>query len=107
MRTFRDIRLDLANRIETWLTTNLAGLWKAVQRFPAVHRRVNAVLIDRAILKIPTRPNPLSTLADYTSWHSLTDRSYDSRHLPPADGSLRGPARARGRGRPLQPARAR
>jgi prostaglandin-endoperoxide synthase 2 len=85
MRRFRDIRLDLANRIETWLTTNLAGLWNTVERFPAAHRRVNAVLIDRAILKIPTRPNPLSTLADYTSWRSLTDRSYDSRHLPPAE----------------------
>ena len=39
-------------------------------------------LIDRAILKIPTRPNPLSTVADYTSWASLTDRAWDSRHLP-------------------------
>src|SRR5215207_4681758 len=87
MRTFRDIRLGLANRLETWLTTNLAGVWAAVERFPGVHRRVNAVLIDRAILKIPIRPNPLSTLADYTSWRSLTDRSYASRHLPAAETS--------------------
>ena len=42
---------------------------------PAVHRRVNGMLIDRAILKIPTRPNPLSTMAGYTSWASLTDRT--------------------------------
>ena len=87
MRGLRDIKLDLGNRIESWLTTNLAGLWEAVERFPWLHRRVSAVLIDRAILKIPTRPNPLSTLADYTSWTSLTDRSYDSRHLPPVDAS--------------------
>jgi prostaglandin-endoperoxide synthase 2 len=84
MRALHDIRLDFANRLETWLTTHLPGLWKAVERFPALHRRVNALLIDRAILKIPTRPNPFSTLADYTSWRSLTDRSYDSRHLPRA-----------------------
>ena len=57
---------------------------------PAVHRRVNGILIDRAILKIPTRPNPLSTMAGYTSWASLTDRTYDSRHLPPADAAQRG-----------------
>jgi prostaglandin-endoperoxide synthase 2 len=83
--TFGDIKLRLANRIESWLTTHLPGLWKTVERFPGLHRRANAVLINRAILKIPTRPNPLSTLADYTSWASLTDRVYDSRHLPPAE----------------------
>ena len=44
-------------------------------KYPEVHRLVNALLIDRAILKIPTRPNPLSTMADYTSWASLTDRT--------------------------------
>ena len=85
MRTLHDIKLSLANQAETFVTTNLRGLWKTVERFPRVHRRVNAALIDRAILKIPTRPNPLSTLADYTSWASLTDRTYDGRHLPRAE----------------------
>ena len=87
MRALRDVKLSLANRAETFVTTNLPGLWKTVERFPRVHRLVNAVLIDRAILKIPTRPNPLSTLADYTSWTSLTDRTYDSRHLPRGEAS--------------------
>ena len=86
MRTLQDIRYSVANRIETYVTTNLGGLWKLVQRVPVIHRRVNRILIDRAILKIPTRPNPLSTKAAYTSWASLTDRTYDSRHLPPAEG---------------------
>ncbi len=85
MRTPTDIRYGVANRVETYATTNLGGLWNLVQRVPAVHRRVSGILIDRAILKIPTRPNPLSTKAAYTSWASLTDRTYDSRHLPPAE----------------------
>ena len=75
MRAVRDIRLDFANRLETWLTTHLPAVWMTVERVPGLHRRVNALLIDRAILKIPTRPNPLSTMADYTSWASLTDRT--------------------------------
>ena len=63
MRTLQDIRYGVANGIETYVTTNLGGLWKLVQRVPMVHRRVNRILIDRAILKIPTRPSPLSTKA--------------------------------------------
>ena len=96
MRAPRDMKLSLANWAETFLTTNLAALWRTIERFPAVHRRVNALLIDRAILKIPTRPNPFSTLADYTSWASLTDRTYDSRHLPPPRRRPR-PSRSRRR----------
>jgi prostaglandin-endoperoxide synthase 2 len=81
----QDLRLEAENRLETYVTTNLPGLWEFVQHRPALHRKVNAALIDRAILKIPTRPNPLSTLAGYPSWASLTDRAYDARHLPPRE----------------------
>jgi prostaglandin-endoperoxide synthase 2 len=36
------------------------------------------------------RPRPLTLAADYTTWVSLTDRSFTGRHLPPAppDGPL-------------------
>ena len=47
VRALQDIRYDIANRVETYATTNLPGLWKLVQRVPAVHRRVNGMLIDR------------------------------------------------------------
>ena len=40
------------------------------------------MLTNLAILKVPTRPNPYSTMADYTSWDSLTDRTFSGRHLP-------------------------
>jgi prostaglandin-endoperoxide synthase 2 len=81
----REARDDLANRIETFVTTRFPWLWRAVQRLPRLHSRVSGVLIDRTIRKIPSRPNPLSTVSDYTSWASLTDRAWDSRHLPPAE----------------------
>ncbi len=87
MRTLQDIRYSVANWIEMYTTTNLSGVWNLVQRVPTVHRWVNRIFIDRAVLKIPTRPNPLSTMAPYTSWASLTDRTYDGRHLPPAAGA--------------------
>ncbi len=48
--------------------------------------------MSRAILKIPTRPNPFSTRADYTSWPALTERTWDSRHLPPAEDGAARPA---------------
>ena len=88
----REVRDDLANRIETFVTTRFPWLWRAVQRFPRVHSWVSALLVDRTIRKIPTRPNPLSTMAGYTSWSSLTDRAWDSRHLPPAEDRRLPPA---------------
>jgi len=83
----------LANQIEAFLTTHGTPVWKLIQAVPPVRSAVNAALTNLGILKFPTRPNPLSTMADYTSWESLTDRTWDSRHLPPTtidDPSLPG-----------------
>src|SRR3954466_12648683 len=77
-------RDGLANRLEFQALTSCPPLWEVAQRPPRLRRAVNKVLSDNAILKLPTRPNPLSTLTPYSSWASLTDRRYDSRHLPPA-----------------------
>ncbi|QGV77226.1 peroxidase family protein [Streptomyces ficellus] len=76
-------RDGLRNRIEAHVLTHYEPLWRAVQGNRWLYRRTNAALTDLAILKAPPRPNPLSTLAPYTSWTSLTDRSYVGRHLPP------------------------
>src|SRR3954452_2935855 len=78
--TARDGRL---NRLEFPALPNFEPVWDFVQARPPLRRAVNKVLIDSAILKLPTRPNPLSTLAPYSSWASLTDRRYDSRPPPP------------------------
>jgi prostaglandin-endoperoxide synthase 2 len=74
----------LANTIQGYITTHGEPVWNLISSIPPLRRVVNAGLTNLAILKFPTRPNPLSTMADYTSWDSLTDRTYSSRHLPPA-----------------------
>ncbi|HWF52422.1 MAG TPA: peroxidase family protein [Solirubrobacteraceae bacterium] len=74
----------LSNQIQAFVTTHGEPIWKLIEAIPPARRAVNAALTNLAILKFPTRPNPLSTMADYTSWDSLTDRTYSGRHLPPA-----------------------
>ncbi|MDQ3327703.1 MAG: heme peroxidase, partial [Chloroflexota bacterium] len=79
--TVRDGR---GNKLETYVLTHFKPVWTMIQLIPPVRKRVNKILINRVIYKIPTRPYPLSTMAAYTSWDSLTDRTFTGRHLPPA-----------------------
>ncbi|MBA2362717.1 MAG: heme peroxidase [Chloroflexia bacterium] len=79
--TVRDGR---GNKLETYVLTHFKPVWTIIQLIPPVRKRVNKILINRVIYKIPTRPYPLSTMAAYTSWDSLTDRTFTGRHLPPA-----------------------
>ncbi|MEU2060398.1 peroxidase family protein [Streptomyces sp. NPDC013455] len=76
-------RDGLRNRFETYALTHYGPAWRAVRRSRWLHRRLNSTLTDLAVLKAPPRPNPLSTKAPYTSWDSLTDRTWVGRHLPP------------------------
>src|SRR4051794_11439618 len=70
------------NQLETHVLTNFEPVWSLLQRVEPLRRLTNRTLINHAVLKVPTRPNPFSTMAPYSSWESLSDRSYDSRHLP-------------------------
>ncbi|MGW4957458.1 peroxidase family protein [Nonomuraea sp. NPDC004186] len=80
----RTIATDgLANRLRFLALTNGRPIWDLLQSSRPIRRRINASLIDHAIREMPPRPEPLSTMADYTSWTSLTDRTYSGRHLPP------------------------
>ncbi|MEU7835152.1 peroxidase family protein [Nonomuraea sp. NPDC049129] len=82
--TARSIATDGAvNRLRFLALTNGRPFWDLVQSIRPVRRRLNALLIDQAVREMPPRPEPLSTMADYTSWASLTDRTYSGRHLPP------------------------
>jgi prostaglandin-endoperoxide synthase 2 len=77
-------RAGLSNQLQFHALTHYEPVWEFLSRRPVTRRFTNRALINSAVLYMPPRPNPLSTLAPYTSWASLTDRRYDSRHLPPA-----------------------
>ena len=80
----RSIATDGAtNRLRFLALTHGRPVWDLLQAVQPLRRRLNATLIDQAIREMPGRPEPLSTKASYTSWSSLTDRTYSGRHLPP------------------------
>jgi prostaglandin-endoperoxide synthase 2 len=78
-----EARDGLDNRLEGYVLTHFKPAWRFIQRRPRLERWVNKTLINRLIYKIPTRPYAVSTMAEYTSWDSLTDRTFTGRHLPP------------------------
>jgi prostaglandin-endoperoxide synthase 2 len=85
-QTHRDQSRDgLGNRFEFFLLTHFEAAWRLAQRHPALRRAINARLINSAIYKTTTRPHALSLMAPYTSWDSLTDRTFSGRHLPPSE----------------------
>jgi len=66
-----------------YLTTHFPTLWKLVKSIKPLARWFTRYVINKLILVVDPRPNPFSTMAPYTSWASLTDRTYSGRHLPP------------------------
>lgn len=82
----RDISKDgLRNKLETYVLTRFKPVLNLIQSNNTLKKKVNKALINNAIYKIPTRPYPFSTMSPYTSWDSLTDRTYLGLHLPPLD----------------------
>ena len=71
------------NGSELWAATHLEPVWTLLRWLPGIRSATNRLLINRLVYKLDTRPNVLSTKTPYTSWESLTDRTYSARHLPP------------------------
>lgn len=51
---------------------------------PPIRRFVSRAVINNFGYMTTLRPRALSLVGDYTSWQSLTDRTFSGRHLPPA-----------------------
>ena len=82
MANGRDTSRDgFANKLEQFIFTNFKGIWDLLQSNPALKRRLNKILINYVAYKLPPRPHPFSTRSLYTSWESLTDRTWTGRHL--------------------------
>jgi prostaglandin-endoperoxide synthase 2 len=99
----RDIRLPRDPRWRSpsrsrqpllYVLTHFPRFWRLVQRVGPLERFVNRRVINRLLAVAEPRPNPLSTMASYTSWASLTDRTFSGRHLPPVPPTAMRPVTA-------------
>lgn len=75
-------RDGLRNRLEGWLLTNLAPAWRVINASETLSKYANRILINNAVNKTRSRPHPFSTMSNYTSWPSLTEKEWYARHLP-------------------------
>jgi prostaglandin-endoperoxide synthase 2 len=67
----------LPERWVNWILDGLGGI-------PAARRTLGEEVISKYACAAAARPQPFSLAVDgYTTWTTLTDRSYTSRHLPP------------------------
>ncbi|AIC29820.1 animal heme peroxidase protein (plasmid) [Rhizobium etli bv. mimosae str. IE4771] len=79
----RDKSADgFVRRLRSYILQRFEGVWHFLEKVPFAARVINKVLINTAVTSTRSRPHPSSTLSPYTSWQSLTDKSYFARHLP-------------------------
>ena len=55
---------------------------KLIARVGFLHKRANKLAINGFANIARTRPHPFSTQSSFSSWSSLTDKSWSGRHLP-------------------------
>jgi prostaglandin-endoperoxide synthase 2 len=66
-----------------WLPKKLTAVaGAAVNDIPWLAHEASSFVINHAVGATRTRPHPWSMVSEYTSWQSLTDRSYLARHRP-------------------------
>lgn len=86
MKKSAGIRL-LANKITNSLAEFAVRLltieWVValIEQVPSLRDWINRLIIHRIVSQARNRPHPYSTRSLYTSWTSLTDRTWSGRHL--------------------------
>jgi prostaglandin-endoperoxide synthase 2 len=91
-RTWFWRRQGFRNSVELWGARHNRWLWALIGVSGSPFRSwTNRFIINRFAYRMRPRPDPLSTMSSFTSWVSLTDRTYSARHLPPADQRRRPP----------------
>lgn len=82
---YRDV--NVFDKISTWVFGRLLrafpSFWRLVEKIGPLQRWLNSKIINNAVEATRRRPHPFSAMADYTSWASLTDKTYLARHYPP------------------------
>jgi len=76
-------RNGLGTRFHRFVLGNFSWFWWLVGVIPPVANFVNTYIINAAVKRTRNRPHPFSARHAYTSWASLTDRTYFGRHLAP------------------------
>jgi prostaglandin-endoperoxide synthase 2 len=71
--------------LPSWIIRPVAAL---AQNWDWLGHRLSDFVVDRSVKATRNRPHPWSTLSDYTSWESLTDRTWSARHLPAYRNSM-------------------
>jgi prostaglandin-endoperoxide synthase 2 len=80
-RTYR--RRGLKVGFALWTATHLRGIWDSINETDLLRSLVNEGIINGFGGSMEPRPARLSTRSDYTSWASLTEKTFSDRHLPP------------------------
>ncbi|MEO1523617.1 MAG: peroxidase family protein, partial [Cyanobacteria bacterium J06633_2] len=73
----------LGTRFHRFVLGNFSWFWWLVGVIPPVANFVNTYIINAAVKRTRNRPHSFSARNAYTSWASLTDRTYFGRHLAP------------------------
>jgi prostaglandin-endoperoxide synthase 2 len=75
--------------MSNWLTRSLfSEVGAVINGWPWISGAASAQVINEIVESTRNRPHPWSTVSDYTSWRSLTDRTWFARHLPAADAPV-------------------
>jgi prostaglandin-endoperoxide synthase 2 len=78
-------------RISGFLIGNFQPFWDVLTQHKGLKTWLSNQIINSISSSTRTRPHPYSTVSDYTSWRSLTDRTYFARHLAPLETQVTTP----------------